>query len=876
MPNTNVMRTNLMRLVAFLATGALLYVATADLFPWNSGRASGAIVRFAGPVMLCYGALVVLGILLGRRGVRDTFPFLAGDLLAIGALGCALTRGTAASNALSLMVPFLSGYIVAVLVSVIGRRHLATTLGSLAGAMVMGLCAAFVAIVENHEPDLALLVFQFLLLIVASVDVGSVTSWLEAESLRQRTSERVERELRSREVEAGEIVAFTQALATSGTMNEVAEAVLRHMRCHIDVRARAIALEARGESVAIWEEQGTLDPDHVERRRSRIQEALARAGTSFILPRLEARSMSNRLLPHEPDFDTVVEVPIQAWGRATGVILLGDPRRDVIPDQRIGVIADVARRTGEAVMRILRQGDEEQRRTSLLLRQMREGVLLLGPDGTPLLVNPAARDVLAPRGDVKEIEGVGDLALADLARTPPGVSRRFQARVQPVGSHRPFQLAGTAVAIVDGGKRIGTLVTLVDVTEEEAARRRLVQAEKMTLVGQTLAGVAHELNNPLAALIGYADLLEGREVPPELERPVRQMREQALRAGRIVRNLLNFAKQRNPERTPVSLGDLVQSVIDLFAYEIRLANISLETDIQADLPSVLADKHALQQVAVNLVQNSIHVLQDHAGDRRISIRAHALPEALLLSVRDSGPGIPEDFRVRIFEPFFTTKGAAKGTGLGLTLSRSIAREHGGDLILETPDDRAGACFTLRLPLPRASEVVAPAASANGNGHAVENGVAGTHGNGSSSPHENGHTPAYHALVVDDEAAVRDALVSALGRLGCRVESVGNISEAQRLLARGNYDVVLLDLRMPGGGGLDLHATLLQERPEAAERVVFMTGDFTNEDMVQAVRATGCTLLEKPFTMDELSRVLRAMPRPPAGAVRFTRQVVPLR
>jgi two-component system NtrC family sensor kinase len=837
-----------LRLAVFLTTAIVVCVSAGSILPGlESTPGQGALCGFVFPVLATYAALTLLGSLIGRRRLESRAPgllFLAGDVLAIGALGTGLCRGAYGGPDLLATLPFLAAYLVAVLVAVMGRRWLAGVLAGLAGAMVMGLGAAMVAVVHRDAPDLVLLSSQLFLLVAASIEAALMTGWLEAEETRRRTTERIERELKAREAEAGELVTFTQSLVSSGSLQEIAEAVVRHVRCHLPVRARAVAIESKGDVAAIWEEAGRLEPDHVERRRQRLQESLMRAGSNHVLSRMEARSALNKVLPQALDFHTLVEVPIQVGGRVAGVVLVADPGRGAVAERRIGILADLVRRTGDAILRIERRAEEEQRRTAVLLRQMHEGVVLFGADGQVLVSNPAAREMLQGAESSELLPThVGDVPVADLVATPPGVTRRFRAEVRPLGAHRPVLLACTAVATMDAGKRVGTLVTLTDVTEEELARGRLVQSEKMTLVGQTLAGVAHELNNPLAALIGYADLLEARELSPELERPVRQMREQALRAARIVRNLLNFAKQRNPERLPTRMGDLVQAVVELFAYEIRLANITITSQIEPELPPVLGDKHSLQQILVNVLQNAIHVLQEHEGERRIEIVARAVADAVLVSVQDSGPGVPLDFRVRVFEPFFTTKGANRGTGLGLALSRTIARDHGGDLGLE-PDQGKGACFMLRLPLPRASDLPTPAAPAL----ATREGVA------PGSP--------FNILVVDDEPAVREALVAQLGRMGCRVDSAANATEAGRQILRNEYDAVLLDVRMPGGSGLDLHQRLTQEKPAAVDRIVFMTGDFANDEVLGGIRRTGNPFLEKPFTLDELSRALQGRPGAP--------------
>jgi signal transduction histidine kinase len=687
-------------------------------------------------------------------------------------------------------------------------------------------------------PDGALMIVQVLLLLAASLHTGVVASGARREAQASELAHHVKREIQVREAASAELVSFTQALADCNSIGEIAEAVLRHLRCHSGLLVRGIVIESEGDEAALWEEPGRLDRDQLEDRRLRLQKCLGRAGSNFVVHDVKARATTLDAAPITSGLRTLVDVPVRVGGRVAGVLVIGDPSMGALPPERVGVIVDVARRTSEAIRRLERQRSHEHRRTALLLRQMREGVLLLGSEGQVQLANPTARRVMAAcraedENAASAPKRIGELKLDELARTPPGVSRRFRATVTEPGQNQPMQFACMAISVLDRGKRIGTLVTLADVTEEELARGRIVQAERTTLVGQTLAGVAHELNNPLAALIGYADLLDGMDVPEPLEKPIAQMKEQALRSTRIVRNLLNFARRRNPERVPTRLSDLVEQTIELFAYEARMNGVTVSTEIPDDVPRVLADKHALQQVMVNLIQNALHALQNWKGPRTLAIKAAATNEDVVVSVQDSGPGVPDDLRRRVFESFFTTKGPEKGTGLGLALSRAIAQDHGGDLIL-APDTGRGARFSLRLPRRAESGETSAKLSSRDDLPAV-------------LPQK--------ILVVDDEASVRETLVAQLGHLGARVDSAANAIEAQRLLRTNSYDALLVDIRMPGETGLDLHGSLAESNPILADRVIFITGDFVNDELTGKALNTGQLLLEKPFTMRELTRAL---------------------
>ncbi|WP_284614690.1 PAS domain S-box protein [Aquabacterium humicola] len=266
----------------------------------------------------------------------------------------------------------------------------------------------------------------------------------------------------------------------------------------------------------------------------------------------------------------------------------------------------------------------------------------------------------------------------------------------------------------DVGGTVFYTASITDLSErrraaQEIARQReaLRQSERLTAMGSLLAGVAHELNNPLAIVMGRATLLEERCADrPDLLKDAKQIRDAADRCGRIVRTFLNMARSRPSNPTRMSLNDVARAAAELLAYTYRSHAIELKLELDGALPAVQADEDQIAQIVLNLLVNAQHVLSQSDGVRRVTLRTGVVPESgelpasAWLRVVDTGPGVAPDVRARLFEPFFTTKPQGSGTGLGLSVSRTLARKQGGDLTLE--DSAAGAVFQLRLPLQDAA------------------------------------------------------------------------------------------------------------------------------------------------------------------------------
>ncbi|MEP7001898.1 MAG: ATP-binding protein, partial [bacterium] len=439
-----------------------------------------------------------------------------------------------------------------------------------------------------------------------------------------------------------------------------------------------------------------------------------------------------------------------------------------------------------------------------------------------------------------EIIDQADLAAADhlLRETLAGERSRGAVRYRGVdGSVRQGSVITSP--ILEGVRIVGALGILRDVTDERRLAEQLLQQEKLVAVGQLVSGVAHELNNPLAGVMAFAQLLLASPVPldDEPRQAVETIHREARRAAKIVSSLLTFARQQPAERVAARLNDIITDTLELRRYAIRTAGIDVTLDLDPELPSTWADPFQLQQVVLNLLVNAEQALADMDTDRTIGIRTarEGGGSQIVLVISDNGPGIARDQVDRIFNPFYTTKPVGQGTGLGLSISDGIIHEHGGRIRVDTSPG-AGATFTVEIPY-----VVPPDAVGAHDGPPAEETDSGR-----------------RMLVVDDEPAMRAAVARFLGSLGHRVDVAASGAEARALLATSEYDVVLLDLRMPDLGGETLYRELSQLDPKHARRVVFVTGDLQSAAAKRFLLEAGRPVIGKPFQLDDLAAILASV------------------
>jgi two-component system, cell cycle sensor histidine kinase and response regulator CckA len=373
-----------------------------------------------------------------------------------------------------------------------------------------------------------------------------------------------------------------------------------------------------------------------------------------------------------------------------------------------------------------------------------------------------------------------------------------------------------------------------DVSEQKKMREHLTHSEKLAAMGQLLASVAHELNNPLSVLTGHAAILKSTTDPKIADRALK-MATAAERCGRIVRNFLALARRRPPERTRVGLNQVVRDALELLAYPLRVDNVEMRLELAGGLPALTADAHQLHQVVINLLSNAHYAVRETPRPRFIRVATQGSADRVTLEVADSGAGIRADVLERLFEPFFTTKPLGEGTGLGLAICKGIVETHGGSLSAESPPGQ-GAVFRMELPV----EVGEPETIAEPTPESPVSGKA--------------------VLVVDDEPELATLLAEILGEDGHRVDTAENGAAALEKLREGAYDLIISDLRMPQLDGPGLYREVARRHPRLLRRMVFVTGDTLGPESTEFLRMSEALTFSKPFVASDVRRAVRQATR----------------
>lgn len=385
-------------------------------------------------------------------------------------------------------------------------------------------------------------------------------------------------------------------------------------------------------------------------------------------------------------------------------------------------------------------------------------------------------------------------------------------------------------------------IFLHEVTERHRLEQQLRQAEKLSALGQLISGVAHELNNPLAVISGYAQLLAMRPAIDEKTcSDLIKIHRESERASKIVQNFLTFARKHPMEKANVNLNHLIEVSLELLDYDLRASGIRLIRKLEANLPEVFADANQLEQVFLNIINNAAHAMEGSHREKIIEIHTESTRSNVKAAITDYGKGIPVEILEKIFDPFFTTKEVGVGTGLGLSISYSIIKEHSGNIYAQNHSN-GGAMFTIELPI---SHIKKPPKAEKGElGSSLQKiGVV------FSSPR------IFQILVVDDEGAIQDIFAELLSDYSCKVQGANNGSQAIRLIQERNFDLVISDLKMPGMDGRRLFEKVKEINPGLARNFIFITGDTNSANTLDFLKKSGSRWIPKPFNFHDVENIL---------------------
>lgn len=496
-----------------------------------------------------------------------------------------------------------------------------------------------------------------------------------------------------------------------------------------------------------------------------------------------------------------------------------------------------------------RQADERLRESQALLdafmRYAPVGMYLKDTEGRYVMVNPEMAKVLGV-----PIDGaIGKTALQVLGAEEAARIEEEERRAIATGQSQtrsqffpdrnvnssallirfPLMLDGRNPQI--GGFAIDTTEQMRAEAELERSRAALYQSEKMSALGSLLAGLSHELNNPLSVVVGQALIMEEKAADERTSVRAGKIRAAAERCARIVQTFLAMARQQPPERQLIDVNELIEAALEITVYGLRSAGITVHADLARGLPVVLGDAGQLHQLFANLIINAQHALEACSEPRALWITTRLRNGNLVIDVRDNGPGIPAALHGRIFEPFFTTKPVGVGTGLGLSFAYGVAQAHGGGLSLVKTE--TGAHFQVTIPAQAKAALTkrAPAAA--------------------TAPR------AGRALVVDDELDLAETICELLEQQGWQAQAARSGEDAIRLLDRTDPDLIIADIKMPGMDGPALHAWLAEHRPEFVQRLVFLTGDTLGEAANAFLKQCGRPFMEKPFSIKTFTDLLKS-------------------
>jgi signal transduction histidine kinase/CheY-like chemotaxis protein len=553
----------------------------------------------------------------------------------------------------------------------------------------------------------------------------------------------------------------------------------------------------------------------------------------FHAQRLATQNGAARLLS---DIASTLDAPLVTGGEVTGLLRIASDKPDAFDADKQRTFFTVANQLSLALERAAALQVKEREHVESIADSIPDGVILIDSSLHITSINPIAVEQLTAitgktLGPDASLENT---ALAESAgRALSTQEKTDPIDISPVSDEEQGTRYFTVMAapLTDLAEGSAAVIIIRDVTKEKRTHERLLQSEKMVSVGQLVSGVAHELNNPLTGIMGFSQLLLAKDLDEATRRDIETIHGEAERAAKIVQNLLSFARRRRADKEIVNLNVLLERVLELRNYDLRVKNIDVTLDFDPKLPETMVDANQIQQVFLNVIINAEQAILAEHSEGKLTVQTRKDGDSIRITFRDTGPGMNAETRGRIFDPFFTTKDPGEGTGLGLTISYNIIEEHGGRIWVESEPGR-GSTFVIQLPIEHGAAPARPP----------------------EQEPEAAVTPR-SILVVDDEESIQRLLGSILELDGHQVETARNGVEALEALKRHRYDVVITDIKMPDMDGRELYDRLTALDSGLAHRTIFITGDTVSPDTRTFLQRVNNPCLTKPFRVRDVRETI---------------------
>src|SRR2546425_5726487 len=610
------------------------------------------------------------------------------------------------------------------------------------------------------------LLFATIALALALLGVGVVLWRLRQRLMRsEHERRRAAEELNRRLSELFSLQELSYVLSASLELDRIVEQVVRYAVRFLDAQGALLAVlgDATSDPMQIAAAEATLAPLRGEKIQGDDPGLVARSTGREHLELIRNSGAAPTFIVKGFDAAAAAAVPLRSHGIVIGTLIITDPKEGVFVPEDIRLLSTLATHAAVVIAnaRFFEMVRRAKEQWETAFDALSEGIAVVDDEGRVRRSNRALASLLN-----MPLQNVVGTPLGEALLGKPSALQELVAATRRGDRPAPLvarsERLGRAVRVnaarIPGAATEQSIVVMVeDVTEQQALETQLVQSEKLAAVGQLVSGVAHELNNPLTSIAGLSEfLLEQKELGKKDRGHLQVIQEQAERAGRIVRNLLTFARKGSAERVPVDLNDVIRRTLSLTAYDLKLKDISVERELSGALPDVFGDRHGLQQVVLNLLTNAAHAVAENPRERPREITVSTWFDGQVhLRVADTGPGIADEIAQSVFTPFFTTKEPGKGTGLGLSITYSIVESHGGQIALEPRGPRGGAAFRVDLPPPPA-DAVRPA-------------LTPAHGTPAVNP---ASVVKRHILLVDADPAVQRTIKALFARDGHDVEVAG--------------------------------------------------------------------------------------------------------